>query len=337
VLAGRGADLNDTIHALPSLFGHLTPVARYLSSPSTDLTPFLVSLSGLTTTLQPVAPTLSRAFGEIATTFGAIARSPVALERTIARSPATLAVSTASLRAQQPFLSDLTSLGRALTPATASLRSALPAINPTIEQGTRVLPRTVALDTRLRSVFTELRALAQAPGTNVAVNGLAATVQTLDPMLRYLGPFVTVCNDWNYWWTNLAGDLDEATSFGYAQRVLLMQTNPTQANNIGSIVASAPVDGGAVDTPLGGNEYLHAPNYGAAIDTLGNADCEIGQRGYPLKLNAFDPLGRNLVLDSHVPGNQGPTYTGRAHVPSGETFARTPLTGPRTTSGPQNP
>ena len=329
-LAGRGSALNDTIHALPSLLGHLAPVAANLSAPSTELTPFLVSLNGLMHTLEPVAPTLARAFGDIATTFGAIARSPAALEQTIARSPATLAVSTASLKVQQPFLADVASLGRALTPATASLHAALPAINPAIEQGTRVLPRTVALDTRLQSVFGALRALAQAPGTNIALNGLTSTVDTLDPMIRYLGPFVTVCDDWNYWWTNLAGDLDEETSFGYAQRALLMQTNPLQPNNSGSLVASEAANGGGANTPVGGNEYLHAPNYGAAIDTSGNADCEAGQRGYPLKLNAFDPLGRNLVVDSHVPGDQGSTYAGRARVPSGESFSRTPLSGPQT-------
>src|SRR5581483_1971192 len=39
-LAGRGSALNDTFHALPSLFQHLTPVASYLAAPSTELTRF---------------------------------------------------------------------------------------------------------------------------------------------------------------------------------------------------------------------------------------------------------------------------------------------------------
>jgi hypothetical protein len=186
-------------------------------------------------------------------------------------------------------------------------------------------------------VFVSLKNLALAPGTNVGVNALTSTVQTLDPMIKYLGPYVTVCNDWNYWWTYLAGDIDEVTSFGYAQRALLNQTNPLQANNVGSLVASAPVNGGVADTPLGGNEFLHGPAYGAAIDTSGNADCETGQRGFPKKLNYFDPKGRNLDTDQHTPGNQGPTYTGLAHVPAGETFSRTPLTGPQTSYNPTNP
>jgi virulence factor Mce-like protein len=336
-LAGRGGALNDTFHALPTLLGHLQPVAHYLSQPSTGLTPFLQTLNGLMTTLQPVAPTLAQLLGDSGTTFGAIARSPQALEQTIAESPSTLQVSTRSLAVQQPFLRDFASLGRALTPATAALGPTLPVINPAIEQGTRVLPRTPALDMRVQRVFASLETLAQAPGTNIALNGVTSTVQTLDPMLKYLGPYVTVCNDWNYWWTYLAGDIDEVTSFGYAQRALLNQTNPLQANNVGSLVASAPVNGGVADTPLGGNEFLHGPAYGAAIDTSGNADCETGQRGFPKKLNYFDPKGRNLDTDQHTPGNQGPTYTGLAHVPAGETFSRTPLTGPQTSYNPTNP
>ena len=262
--------------------------------------------------------------------------SASALENTIAESPTTLQVSTQSLAAQQPFLGDLTTLGHALTPKRRRhrLRTTLPVINPAIEQGTRVLPRTPALDTRLQRVFASLQTLAQAPSTNIAVNGLTATVSTLDPMIQYLGPYVTVCNDWNYWWTYLAGDIDEETSFGYAQRALLNQTNPLQANNVGTMNASDPVNGGSIDTPLGGNEFLHGPLYGAAVDSNGNADCETGQRGYPKKLNYQDPQGRDLDTDQHTPGDQGPTFAGQAHVPPGETFSRNPAHQARSRRGP---
>jgi virulence factor Mce-like protein len=336
-LAGRGSALNDTIASLPQLLGHLEPVARYLADPNTQLTRFFDTLNTFMGTVAPVAATGARLFTDMATTFEAISRDPNALEATIAESPSTLQVSTDSLRVQQPFLVDLTTLGHSLTPATAELKAALPDINPAIEAGTRTLIRTPALNTRLQQVLVALKQLAQAPGTDYALNALTGTVQILNPVIRYLGPYVTVCNDWNYWWTYLAGDLDETTSFGYAQRALLNQTNPTQPNNIGSAGATAPVNGGSLDTPLGGNEFLHGPVYGAAIDNQGNADCETGQRGFPKKLNYFDPQGRNLVSDQHVPGDQGPTFTGRAHVPAGETFTRNPQTGPQTAYNPSNP
>jgi hypothetical protein len=87
----------------------------------------------------------------------------------------------------------------------------------------------------------------------------------------------------------------------------------------------------------GGNAYLHSQNYGAAIDNQGGADCETGQRGYPKKLNAFDPQGRNLALDPHTPGDQGTTFKGGTHVPAGETFSRNPQTGPQLQYNASNP
>jgi hypothetical protein len=160
----------------------------------------------------------------------------------------------------------------------------------------------------------------------------------LGPIVKYIGPYQTVCDDWNYFWTYLSEHISESTSFGFAQRVLLNQGNPTQANNVGQQGATAPADGGgSTSLVTGGNEYLHAQVYGAAVDNQGNADCETGQRGYPLKLNHLDPQNRDLATDAHTPGDQGTTFKGRDHVPAGETFSRNPTTGPQLTSIPSNP
>jgi hypothetical protein len=265
----------------------------------------------------------------MASTFAAIARDPRALEQTVRQSPSTLQVSTDSLKAQQPFLIDLTTLGHSLTPASGQLVQALPEINPAIQAGTSTLARTPSLNRNLQQVMAALKDLALSPATNVAINGLTSTVTTLNPIVRYLGPYQTVCDDWNYWWTFLSEHLSEATTFGFAQRALLNQTNPLQPNNVGTQGATAPVNGGGSDSPLGGNEFDHNQNYGAAVDTQGNADCETGQRGYPKRLNHLDPQQRNLATDIHTPGDQGPTFHGRPRVPAGETFSRNPQTGPQ--------
>jgi virulence factor Mce-like protein len=335
-LASRGSALNDTIASLPSLFGYLQPVARYLSDPSTELTRFFNGLNSFMGAVAPVAQVNATLFGKMATTFGAIDRNPPDLKATISESPSTLKVSTESLASQQPLLTDLTTFGQYMTPATKSLEVALPVLNPALEQGTQVLARTPALNQRLQQTMQALQTLSAAPGTNIALNALVDTVQTLNPMLRYLGPFQTVCNDWNYWWTYLSEHLSEATAFGFAQRAMLMTTNTSQSNNVGSQGATAPADGGSFDSPQGGNEYLHGEVYGAAVDNQGNADCETGQRGYPQKLNYYDPQGRNLDSDPHTPGDQGTTFTGRTHVPAGETFTRAPQTGVVTPSVPGN-
>ncbi len=336
-LAGRGSALNDTIATLPRLLLYLRPVAQYLSAPSTELTRFIRSLRGFMGTVAPVSQTAARLFTVAATTFAAISHDPANLEATIRESPSTLQVTTDSLKVLQPFLTNLNTLGTELTPATAELNATLPVLNPAIETGTKTLARTPTLNANLQKVMDALKKLALAPGTNVAVNALTGTVTTLNPMVKYLGPYQTVCNDWNYFWTFLSEHISEQTSFGFAQRALINLANTAQTNNVGQQGATAPVNGGGTDSLLtGGNEFLHAQPYGAAVNSAGNADCETGQRGYVKKLNYFDPEGRDLALDAHTPGNQGPTFKGRTHVPKGETFSRSPTTGPQLPKVPGN-
>ncbi|HTX45905.1 MAG TPA: hypothetical protein VMD48_06500, partial [Solirubrobacteraceae bacterium] len=107
------------------------------------------------------------------------------------------------------------------------------------------------------------------------------------------------------------------------------QTNGAQSNNVGTQGATEPADGGVPNSPTGGDEYLHAQPYGAAIENNGTADCEAGQRGYPLKVNYFDPQHRELAGDPHTPVDVGTTFNGKARVPKGETYSRNPETGPQ--------
>jgi phospholipid/cholesterol/gamma-HCH transport system substrate-binding protein len=334
-LTARGSALNDTIASLPSLFQHIQPVATYLSAPQTGLTRFFQALNGFFGTVSPVARTNERLFADQATTFQAISHSAADLENTIRESPPTLDVATASLRAQQPFLTDLATFSNYFAPATAQLRDALPNIDPALAAGVKVLPRTPAMNAQLESVLHALNSLALDPGTNVALNGLKATAGTLNPMLRYLGPYATVCNQWNYFWVELADLVSEQTNIGMAQRTLVNFGNQ-QTNNVGDQGATQPADGQGVP-PGQAPEYLHGPVYGAAIDNQGNADCEAGQRGYPLNLNSADPQHRNLDEDPHTPGDQGTNWAGLSRVPPGETYSRNPGTGPQLAYNPTNP
>jgi hypothetical protein len=343
VLTARGSALNDTIASLPRLFEHLQPVAAYLSDPRTELTRFFVALRGFMATVAPVAQTNARLFGDQATTYRALSQSPRDLENTIRFSPPTLDVSTDSLRAQQPFLADLTTFSRYFAPATAQLRDALPILNPALQAGVRVLPRTPPMNKQLESVMAALRALGLDPGTNVAINGLTNTVTSLNPTIRYLGPYATVCNQWNYFWVEIADLVSEQTNFGMAQRALIQFTNH-QTNNVGDQGATQPANGyqpGDLPSPpptgTADAEYFHGPVYAAATDNQGNADCEVTQRGYQFQESHSDPKGRQLMVDQHTPGDQGTTWTGLTRVPPGETYTRNPVTGPETPFIPVNP
>src|SRR5207248_11327819 len=126
-------------------------------------------------------------------------------------------------------------------------------------------------------VLGAAKSLALDPGTNLALNGLTATVRTLNPMIRYLGPFVTTCNDWNYFWVELADLVGEQTSFGMAQRALIMFGNH-QANSVANQGAANKANGyqpGDAPDPgyPGAAEYYHNPTYAAAINPGGSAAC----------------------------------------------------------------
>ena len=340
-LAARGASLNDTIASLPSLFQHLQPVAHYLADPNTQLTRFFVALNGFFGTISPVAQTNAQLFADQATTFEAISRNATDLANTIKDSPPTLDVSTASLKVQQPFLVDLTTLNKDLRPATEQLKLALPNINPALAAGIKVLPRTPPVNKKLQHVLAALKSTALDPGTNIALNGLNATVRTLNPMIRYLGPYETVCNQFNWMWDEFQDLVSEQTSFGMAQRALI-QFNNKQASSPAVQGSTYPANGYQPgDQPDAGYpgdaEYSHGQAYSGAIDKQGNADCEVGQRGYPAKLNHLDPQGRSLASDAYTPGDQGTNWVGLPRVPKGETFSRTPQTGPQLPYIPENP
>jgi virulence factor Mce-like protein len=346
---GRGISLNDTIRTLPPLFRYLTPVAANLADPRTQLGRFFKELGDAARIVAPIARVNAQVFTDLATTFEAFSRDPAKLQDTIAKSPGTEIEGIRSFAAQRPFLRDLADFSTDLKGATHELRGALPVINPALEEGTPVLRRSVALNQRTGEVFGALRDLARAPTTNAALVGLSETVGVLNPLVRFLGPYQTVCNYWNYFWTFLAEHLSESDTTGTAQRAN-NNSVANQTNGFGSIGATEPANGHqnpaeAAQSGANAVAYRHDQASWASINSDGTADCENGQRGYldgrlallaPSKDSQGDPF--RIVVDPHTPGSQGTTFTGRTRVPAGETFTREPQNGaqllPQLTSGP---
>jgi virulence factor Mce-like protein len=327
--AGRGQDLNFTIRNLPELFRHLRPVTANLADPRTGLPQFFKGLNRAASTVAPISKLNADLFTRMAITFAAFAADPNALKATISKSPSTLDVSTISLRDQRPFLNDTTAFSTDLSRAASELRVSLPTINSALEIGTPVLTRAIKLNQRLAQALSALKALAIAPSTNLALRALNGTVSSLNPQLRFYGPYQTVCDNPTLFFTYLAEHISEEDSKGYAQRALLNSGNggPNSANVQGAS-GFANQDPSAAN-PRGAVEHLHGQPYGAAIDTHGNADCEKGQRGYPEgKLSRDTPASFKIVTNPHTPGNQGRNYHARSHVPAGETFQREPSVGP---------
>jgi virulence factor Mce-like protein len=324
-LSFRGADLGRAIEELPRLFEHLEPVARTLADPDTDLKGFVQSLADTAGALAPVSVEQARLFTTMADTFAALDRNPERLKQFIAKSPPTLDVSTDSLKVQRPFLHDFADFSEDFGRATHELRGALPDLNAAIDRGTVVQRDFVDTNQRLGRAFAALDDLASSPSTPMALRGLTATVDTLNPTIKFLGPYQTVCNYWNYFWTQVAEHFSEPDTTGQAQRALLNSAGH-QDDALGSMGANGPANG--KDVKDGNAQFFHGPAYGAAITDSGAADSEVGQRGF-LQRDAvnLDPQ-YHVHVDGNSPGAQGPTFKGRPRVPKGETFTRRPETGP---------
>jgi phospholipid/cholesterol/gamma-HCH transport system substrate-binding protein len=328
--AGRGQSVGQTIDELPRFLQHLQPVMMNLSDPSTELPRFFNELADTVRVVAPVSKQQAALFTSMATTFDALDRDPEALKATISKSPPTMDTAIESFRVQRPFLENLAGFGRDMTPATAALRDALPTLNDAVRTAIPVNKRAPQLNEELAKTLDQVKTLSEAPGTMPAIRGLGDTVNTLNPQMRFYGPYITVCNSANYFFTYLAEHFSEPDSTGSAQRALA-NTAPPQEDGVGGMGADEPANGKAA---VGTQQFAQNQPYGAAITPDGRADCETGQRGW-LERNAagLDPQYR-VNLNPRTPGAQGPTFTGAPRVPAGETFTAIPETSDYTRIAP---
>jgi ABC-type transporter Mla subunit MlaD len=330
-LSGRGLSLNQTIEQAPRFLANLEPVARVLALESNRLDRFFRELGDAARVVAPIAERYAHQFEAGADTFEAWSRYPDRLRQTIRDNAPTMRVGIDSFRVQRPFLRDTAAFSRALRDATAIMPTALPRIDDALETGIPVVKRTPEVNQELQQTLGALEALAADPKTMYALRGITRIVDIVHPLIRFVGPYATVCNYFNYSFNNLGEHITEPDPTGYSQRTLLNQfprTRDPRATSMASIGARFPSNGEEVIS--GSPMNLHSGAYAAAISHDGKADCEAGQRGYVEKLTHYnkDP-NLKIATDPHMPGNSGPTFTGKPQIPEGQTFTRLPESGPR--------
>jgi virulence factor Mce-like protein len=321
--AGRGPALNATIEKLNPFFVYLTPVMTNLASPETDLPNFFRQLGRTSAQVAPVAEIQAELFTNMADTFAAIGFSPPDLQDTIAKTPPTLDVSTHSLRVQRPFLKDFADLSVALRPAVQELPRSLPALNQSFRVGTKVLPTTVPLNERLQRAFVSLDRLFANPNTLLGLRDIRSGLAVTRPLIEFLNPYESVCNYPVYFLhalgEHMSGRATATFPGGTVQGQGAKISNSAQPNTIGQSTAARPADilpgqkarGAKRDPGPGGlveaAARLFGTPYPPAIDAQGNADCQVGQTGYP-NGPLYGPgtrYGKGLV-----PGAANPTGTG---------------------------
>ena len=330
-LSRRGLSLNTTFAELPRFLREITPVAQMLADTETRLPRFFRELNDAARIIRPIADRYANQFEAGADTFEAWSRYPDRLALTIRRNAPTLRTGIRSFRVQRPFLRDVAAFSRALRDAAEVMPTAVPRIDDALETGLPVVRRTPPVNRQLGLTLGALEDLASDRRTLPALRGITRLVDIVHPLIRYVGPYVTVCNYFNYAWTNVGEHLTEPDPTGGSQRTLLNQASrprDPRDPNMGTIGARTPSNG--EPTVSGAPVSLHSNVYSAAVTHDGQADCESGQRGYLEKLTTYnDNPDVKIVTDPHIPGAQGPTFTGRPRVPEGQTFTRLPESGPR--------
>jgi phospholipid/cholesterol/gamma-HCH transport system substrate-binding protein len=306
--AGRGQSINRAIEALNPFFRSLTPVMRNLADPDTELDQFFLQIGRASAQAAPVARTQALLFTDMADTFAAISASPTALQDTIEKAEPTMATSIASFRVQRPFLTDFTDLSHRLRPAVAELPRSLPAINSAFKVGTPVLPRTVELNENLEKALGEAEDLFENPNTLLALRDLDTALTVSRPAIEFIAPYQTVCNYFVYFMHPL-GEAQSVvqtgpTGGGTALNQNVKVPNSHQQNNYGSSTGSRPWDILAGQKPQGATDKLgnplfrlYAPPYQPAIDAQGNADCQLGQNGYPNGDLSAGPYSKGNIQD----------------------------------------
>ena len=343
-LAGRGSDLAETISSLPAFLRVVEPVMANLADERSELDTFFKELGDAARVIAPVSKQYARSFGTQADTYDAIDADPEALKATISKSPPTMDASISSFRENRPFLRETALMSADLNAATTDLKAALPPVNDAIEVATPVTERSVELNDELRGTFGALNDLTAAPSTNGALRGLTALVTTLQPQARFIGPYITVCNYWNIFWTFAAEHFTAPDPTGSSQRVLLNTGDQAQADNLTNSMGANEYATGRGARPGAVRQYAHSnTNGGNAIKADGRADCTPGQQGYSYGANRFDTTEdkyyKRAVQDQlnglFEASAKGPTFAkfdkngrgvglNRPRVPKGQTFTDVP-------------
>jgi ABC-type transporter Mla subunit MlaD len=218
-LAGRGADLNDAIHAFVPLVTDLGPVARNLASPKTDFGGFWRGLERFTAAVAPVAQQQAQLYVNLAATFRALARVAYPyLQNWISQTPPTFQDVIAQTPTIRPFVQDTTALFSELAPGFETLPKSAPVLAQAEQIGLRNLPPTYtgnsSLNAELTSLAQHLAAYGENPTVQQGLDRLTLTAQSLQSPLAFLTPMQSTCNYVTLFLRNTASMLSDPVSTG---------------------------------------------------------------------------------------------------------------------------
>jgi virulence factor Mce-like protein len=220
-VAGRGAQVNDSIVSLDELMGPLHRVLGLLAAPDTRLPAFLDGLAATTGALAPVAPTVDSLLAASATTFAALTRP--ALGATLDQLPRTESLATGVLTRSQPVLAEAARLVQALKPGARLLPVAADSVDQVVNAATPVFVKAPKVASALQSAVVAVDAVATDPASAETFKVLgssdlgtlgASAFLGLGAILRTVSTAQFACNVAGLWVRNFASSLSEGDSTG---------------------------------------------------------------------------------------------------------------------------
>ena len=220
-VAGRGGQLNNSLHSVALLLPRLQSVLAVLADPANRFGQLISGAADTARAFASVAPTTTSLLSHSATTFGALDRP--ALGSMLDQLPGTESLGTSVLTASQPVLAETAQLVVALRPAAALLPTGAQRLDAIVRAATPVFGPIPRLASELEASLHAVQALARDPASKQVFQQLGANdlatfgasgFQGLGAILRAAAPAQLLCNTAVLWLRNFAGGLTEGDSTG---------------------------------------------------------------------------------------------------------------------------
>jgi virulence factor Mce-like protein len=283
-LAGRGLELNDTIHTLRPLLAHGIPVLHNLASPQTDLRGLFEGLDRPAEQTAPVAAQNAALFSEQDTFFTAFASVAKSLEEATEGGPAALEQATYSLPHEAAFTEKSTEFMRLLRPSAEDLTTVAPRLGHAFAVGAVNLREATKLNDALSESAQAFQKFTENPVVTAGLEDFTQTLQYGNPLLAGLAPVQTYCNYITLAFRNLASLQSQNIGVGTVGRAG-GKLAPAGPNNEG-FPSAVPANGPSVEKAAVGSSaivdsnHLHLNPYPNVAGPGQPKVCEAGNEHY---------------------------------------------------------
>jgi phospholipid/cholesterol/gamma-HCH transport system substrate-binding protein len=231
-LAGRGPDLNATIHSVNRLLPALTDVAAASAAPRARLADFLHGYEQTLSALSPASSQFASLVSGAATTFDALAGARTSLGATIDAAAPAESAATGAFKAARPALDGLAQLVVDLRPAGKALPATLRQINTTLAAGVRPLDEIPPFARDLETALVTLGALSRDPNTSGSLRKLTDLASAGRGAVSLLVPAQVYCNVISLFTQGFAGTFGKlGTGDGPSLGALFLEETGAQGEN----------------------------------------------------------------------------------------------------------